>query len=133
MISIVDIASFLQRNDIIFAIVVIVGTAIGVRLSDLLLKKMLNLAKHTKTDLDDLIIKSVRIPMLIGLIILGTWIGLTQIAFLKPYSDLLNDVFSVAWLLLVALMALRVIDVASIVSTKVWFRCSYCGIKWWQS
>ena len=113
MVSLAEIASFLQRNDIIFAMVVIVGTAIGVKSSDLLLKKVLSLAKHTKTDLDDLIIKSVRIPVLVGLIILGVWIGLTQIAFLKQYSDLLNDAFSVAWLLLVALMALRVIDVAS--------------------
>jgi len=129
MVSIVEIASLLQRNDIVFAIVVIVGTTIGVKSSDLLLKKMLNLAKHTKTNLDELIIKSVRIPILVGLIILGTWIGLTQIAFLKPYSDLLNDVFSVAWLLLVALMALRVIDVASIVSTKVWFRQSKASVQ----
>src|ERR671918_512456 len=86
--SIVEIASLLQRNDIIFALVVIVGTTIGVKSSDLLLKNMLNLAKRTKTDLDELIIKSVRIPILVGLIILGAWIGLTQIAFLRPYSRL---------------------------------------------
>ncbi len=96
MISIAEIASFVQRNDIIFAMVVIVGTAIGVKSSDLMLKKMLNLAKRTKTDLDELIIKSVRIPILIGLTILGIWIGLTQIVFLKSYSDLLNDMLSVA-------------------------------------
>jgi MscS family membrane protein len=129
MVSIVEIASLLQRNDIIFAMVVIVGTVIGVKSSDLLLKNMLNLAKRTKTDLDELIIKSVRIPILAGLIILGAWIGLTQIAFLRPYSNLLDDVFSVAWLFLVALMALRVIDVASIVSTKVWFRRSKASVQ----
>src|SRR5919106_1488313 len=83
-----EIASLFQRNDIIFALVVIVGTTIGVKSSDLLLKNMLNLAKRTKTDLDELIIKSVRIPILVGLIILGAWIGLTQIAFLRPYSRL---------------------------------------------
>lgn len=124
MISIVEIELLLHSNDIIFAIVIIVGTAIGVKLADLLLKKMLNFAKHTKTNLDEVIIKSARIPILIGLIILGMWIGITQIGFLKPYSDLLNDVFSVAWLLLAALMALRVIDVASMVYTRIWFRQS---------
>jgi MscS family membrane protein len=129
MISIAEIASFVQRNDIIFAMVVIVGTAIGVKSSDLMLKKMLNLAKRTKTDLDELIIKSVRIPILIGLTILGIWIGLTQIVFLKSYSDLLNDMLSVAWLLLVALMAIRVVDVVSIVSTKVWFRQSKASVQ----
>lgn len=129
MVSIAEIASLIQSNDIIFAMVVIVGTVIGVKSSDLLLKKLLNLAKHTKTNLDELIIASVRIPILVGLIILGAWIGLTQIEFLKPYSDLLNDVFSVAWLLLVALMALRVIDVASIVSARIWFRQSKGSVQ----
>ena len=121
MISIGEVAYFVQRNDAIFAMLVIVGTAIGVKLSDLMLGKMLNLAKHTKTDLDELIIHSVRIPVLVGLTILGLWIGLSQIAFLKSYSDVLNDMLSVAWLLLVALMAIRVIDVVSTVSTRVWF------------
>lgn len=91
-----EIASVLQRNDILYAVVIIVGTAIGVRLSDLMFKKMINLAKHKKINLDELIIKSVRIPILVGLIILGAWIGLSQIAFLKPFSILLDDMFSVA-------------------------------------
>lgn len=127
--SIEEIASFLQGNDVLFAMIVIGGTAIGVKASDLILKKMLNLAKRTKTDLDELIIKSIRIPIFIGLTLLGVRIGLTQVASLDPYSDLLNQMFSAAWLVLVALMVLRVVDVTSIVLTKIWSRQSKASVQ----
>lgn len=119
-----EFASVLQRNDILYAVVIMVGTAIGVKLADLMVKKMINLAKQKKINLDELILKSFRIPILVGLIIIGTWVGINQIAFLKPYSILLNDRFSVALLLVVALLALKIIDVVSILSTKIWHRQS---------
>ena len=66
-----EFASVLQRNDILYAVVIMVGTAIGVKLADLMVKKMINLAKQKKINLDELILKSFRIPILVGLIIIG--------------------------------------------------------------
>lgn len=127
MVTVEEIASLLE-SDAIFVILVIGGTAIGVKVADLILKKLLTFSKRTKSDLDELIIKSIRVPILLGLTILGIRIGLTRIAFLEPHSELLNQIFAVAWLALVGLMALRAIDVASRVSAIVWFKQSHANV-----
>lgn len=129
MVSVQEIASFLQGNDIIFALIVIGGTAIGVKASDFVLKKMFSIFSRAKNDLGELIVKSIRIPVFIGLIILGIRIGLTGIEFLEPHSELLNQLFSMATLALIALIALRVIDVASAVSSKALYVQSRANVK----
>jgi small-conductance mechanosensitive channel len=129
MVSIEEIGSFLQGNDIIFVLIVIGATAIAVKIADYILKRISSLTNRTRTDIDDLVIKSIRIPIFIGLILLGARIGLTGVEFLEPYSNLINQLFSVATLALVALIALRIIDVVSVVFSRTWFVQSRADVK----
>jgi len=68
-------------------------------------------AKKTKTRLDDEIIANIKAPVYAFVILLGAFYGLESLSILQPYSSLLDAIFKVAQIALVALIAVRIINV----------------------
>ncbi len=69
------------------------------------------LAKKTKTTLDDEILRNVKKPIYFFVILIGIYYALDLLTPLKPYSVQLTQIFTVAEILLVALVITRVINV----------------------
>ena len=68
-------------------------------------------AKRTKTKLDDEILRSIRAPILLLAILVGAYFGLEFLTFLEPYSELLAAIFTVAEILVVTLVVIRLANV----------------------
>ncbi len=75
-------------------------------------KRYLNIwAKKTKTKLDDEILRNIRAPILLFAILIGAYYSLEFLTFLKQYSEVLTAVFTVAEILVVTLVIIRVANV----------------------
>lgn len=68
-------------------------------------------AKKTKTTLDDEIIKNIKKPIYLLVILIGFYYGIDQLTVLDIYSTILVQIFTVAEILLVAFIITRVINV----------------------
>jgi len=92
---------------LIFAIVIIAGW-IAYYIFE---RYLTRLAKKTKTTLDDEILRNVKKPIYFFVILIGIYYALDLLTPLKPYSVQLTQIFTVAEILLVALVITRVINV----------------------
>jgi small-conductance mechanosensitive channel len=68
-------------------------------------------AEKTKTKLDDEILRNIKAPILFFAILVGAYYGLNLLTFLKQYSEILTAAFTVAEILVVTLVILRVTNV----------------------
>jgi small-conductance mechanosensitive channel len=67
--------------------------------------------RETKTKLDDKILQSVKTPFIIIAIIIGAYFSLDSLSLLASYSELFTAVFTVAGVLLVALVTIRIANI----------------------
>jgi small-conductance mechanosensitive channel len=67
--------------------------------------------KATKSKIDDEILRSVKIPIIVLALLLGLFYGLESISFLQEYSEILSALFSVIQILLATFIAVRVLNV----------------------
>ncbi|UCG45851.1 MAG: mechanosensitive ion channel family protein [Candidatus Bathyarchaeota archaeon] len=67
-------------------------------------------AEGTKTKVDDEILRIVRAPTLLLIILIGAYYSLESLASILPYSTTLTAIFTVAGILIVAFMITRVVD-----------------------
>ena len=74
-------------------------------------KYLLRWAEKTKTTLDDEILKNIKKPIYFFVILIGIYYGIDVLSFLKPYSSLIDDFFSLAEITLIAFIITRVINV----------------------
>lgn len=99
--------SEIAASVVVFTLAVIVGW-----IAYYILKRYLTRwAEKTETKLDDEMLRSIKAPILFFAILVGAYYGLSFLAFLKPYSELLLTIFNVAEILLVTLMIIRVTNV----------------------
>lgn len=70
-------------------------------------------AVKTKTKLDDMILRNVKAPIIFSAILIGAHYGLAILSFLEAYRSLLAASFTVAEVLVVTLIVVRVISVLS--------------------
>ncbi len=68
-------------------------------------------AKKTKTTLDDEILKNIKKPIYLFVILVGSYYALDTISLLKLYASLIADIFIVAEILLVTFVITRIINV----------------------
>jgi len=68
-------------------------------------------AEKTKTKLDDKILRNIKAPVYLFVILVGVYYGLDSLTFLEPYSNLLTTLFTVAEILLVTFIITRIINV----------------------
>ena len=74
------------------------------------------LAKKTKSTLDDRLLAAIELPLLLGIICLGIYIALTQISMLSAFSMAILNFFTSALILIGAILLLRLCE-----STMDWY------------
>lgn len=102
-----QLASEILASAIIFASAIIIAW-LGHSLFE---KYFIKWAKRTKTTLDDEILRNIKAPVFLFAIFVGAYYGLKSLTFLKPYSELLTAIFTVAEILVVTFMITRVANV----------------------
>jgi len=60
--------------------------------------------KKTKTILDDLIVRAVKTPVFIALIVAGVWIGISRLPELVAYIPFIHKIFSCIYIIIIALL-----------------------------
>ena len=68
-------------------------------------------AKKTKTTLDDEILKNIRLPIYLAVLVIGLYYALTPLSFIRPYENEVALLFSIIEILLVTFAINRVINV----------------------
>lgn len=68
-------------------------------------------AQKTKTTIDDEIIKNVKTPVYLFVLIVGFYYAIDQLSILKPYQQIIAQIFLVAEVFLVAFIITRFINV----------------------
>ncbi|MEF8879808.1 MAG: mechanosensitive ion channel family protein [Candidatus Thermoplasmatota archaeon] len=99
---------------IVAAIVFIAALLIGATIYYLFEKFLNRWAKKTKTTLDDKILKNIKAPVYFFVILIGVYYGLKTLKVVQKYPDaarVISVVFTVAEILLVTLIIIRVINV----------------------
>ncbi len=69
------------------------------------------LTEKTKTRLDDEILHNIKKPIYLIVLLIGSYYALNFLTFLKPYSELLTQIFTVAEILVVTFVITRVVNV----------------------
>ncbi len=68
------------------------------------------LAEKTRTDLDDMILKIVEMPMFVLFVLGGLYFALASLAELKPYIQSLDKIFFVVLTLVISIMVSRIVS-----------------------
>jgi len=99
--------SEITASVIIFSLAVVVGWTVY-----LIFRKYLSKwAKRTKTKIDDEILRNIRTPILLLALLLGLYYGLEPLTLLKPYADTLATMFTIAQVLIVTYIVVKIVDV----------------------
>jgi small-conductance mechanosensitive channel len=72
-----------------------------------------NWAKRTETSLDDKILRNIKAPIFLLAILIGAFYALNFLPVVRPYFELLADGFTVATILLVTFIMIRLTNVLS--------------------
>ena len=100
-------ASEIVASVIVFAFAIIVGWTVYFVFERYFTKW----AKKTKTKIDDAILRNIKAPIYLFVILVGAYYGLEALTFLDPYSGLLTAIFTIAEILLITFIISRVINV----------------------
>ncbi|MCJ7816531.1 MAG: mechanosensitive ion channel family protein, partial [Candidatus Aenigmarchaeota archaeon] len=106
------LTSFLgQYFDIIRAAIAVVLSFVFAKIVNYILKRWsVKLTARTKTNLDDMLIKALRVPITIGFVLLGIYIGITSISYLLPYAATITQAFSFVQIFFTAFVVSWVIN-----------------------
>ncbi|AFU57125.1 putative small-conductance mechanosensitive ion channel [Candidatus Nitrososphaera gargensis Ga9.2] len=132
MVTTIDqLVILMQENNILFSILVIGGTVLGIKLLGFVFQKIVNaLDRHEHLrQLDSRLIYAIRIPLYLGVALTGLRIALTQVPFLDSYSSILDQIFYVGSLVLIAAIILKVIDVIGLVTSRSWFKRTRANVS----
>jgi small-conductance mechanosensitive channel len=105
-----DIISTLTGNEylaslIIFSIFVVFGA-----IFHFILKRLFNkITARTKTDLDDKIFGIISMPIFIMINLVGVYLSIQKLSFLKQFADLIDNVFFVLYVIIISFTTGRVI------------------------
>jgi len=92
---------------LIFLITIIVGWIIYF-IFERYVKKW---AEKTKTKLDDLILENIKAPIFVLILLIGIYYAISPLSVLKGYSDIIDAIFKVAEILLIAFAIAKVFNV----------------------
>ena len=97
--------------DIVIAAAVIALSFIAAKAVNYILKRfVVHVTSRTKTNLDDMLLNSLRRPILIAALLFGFYYALTTISFLSPYADTVNGVFLFIQVYFTAFVIARIIN-----------------------
>ena len=100
------------QNEYVRAILMLVLTLAVAQLVYYLLKTViLGVTKRTKTPIDDLVVQVISMPIYYTIIFVGIYLTLKSLSFITLYNGLLDKIFFVLVILLVAIILARITDV----------------------
>lgn len=95
----------LVQNEYVHFFLLLLVSILFAKIFDLFIKKYLSkLAKKTKTDIDDIILKLVAKPLFVIIILVGFYFSLKVLSVIAPYFALIDGIFTIAVTLLIALI-----------------------------
>ena len=98
--------------DVATSAVIIILAFLVAKLFNFILKRfVLHVSSKTKTDLDDMVVEAISLPILLAIVVAGIFISLQGLPFLADYSETVNAGFTVFYILFAALIAIRIINV----------------------
>ena len=101
-----QLESEIIASTIIFTLAIIVGWIVY----SVFRRYLSQWAKKTKTKIDDAIIRNIKAPIFLLAFLIGLYYGLQPLSFLEPYSEILAKTFTVAQILIVTFIAIRVVN-----------------------
>ena len=108
------------QNEYFIFLIILSSSIIVAKIFHFILKNYLHkLTEKTKTDIDDIILKSITKPLFILIIIIGLYFALKSLSLVAPYISWLNSIFFVGTVLLTTLMVTRILNILTIRGLKV--------------
>jgi small-conductance mechanosensitive channel len=106
------LTSFLGQNwEAIEAVAVTLLFFALARITNYILShQIIKLTSRTKTNLDNLLVNALNMPITLGFVLAGLYIGITSISYLLPYATTINDVFIFIEVYFTAFVAARILN-----------------------
>jgi len=100
------------ENEYFQFLLIIIGSIIFAKIFNLIVTKYIKkITEKTRTDIDDILMKVIRKPLYIFIILVGFYFGLKSLSFLAPYSLWINRMFFIISALLLSLIIARILSV----------------------
>ncbi|MBI4018517.1 MAG: mechanosensitive ion channel family protein [Candidatus Aenigmarchaeota archaeon] len=97
-------------GDLIFAGIIIIASVVFSQAFMIFLGRVvLHVTAKTKTTLDDAILRAIRRPLYIAIILGGIFLAIDSLNYVDPYLDTIKAGFTVVWVLLAAYTVSRII------------------------
>ena len=107
-----ELLETLIRNEYFYFVLILAIFAILTRIVHFILVRYLKgFADRTETDIDDIILRIITLPLSVSVIFTGLYFALKPLTVLKPYSELIDRIFFVGTVLLLALIVSRILCV----------------------
>ncbi|HUW23530.1 MAG TPA: mechanosensitive ion channel family protein [bacterium] len=100
------------ENEYFQFLLIIIGSIIFAKIFNLIVTKYIKkITEKTRTDIDDMLMKVIRKPLYIFIILVGFYFGLKSLSFPAPYSLWINRMFFIISALLLSLIIARILSV----------------------
>ncbi len=97
--------------DYITAVVIIAAFFVAAKAVNFIIKRfVLHVSTKTKSELDDLLVDAISLPLVMGIVVAGVFVALQGLPELSEYALYINGGFTVFYILFGALVAIRVIN-----------------------
>jgi len=107
-----NIIGHLIKNEYFQSLLIIIGSIILAKISYFIMTKYFKkITEKTKTDIDDIILKIIKKPLYVFILLVGFYFGLKSLSILEPYSLGIDRIFFVVSALLLSLIVTRVLSV----------------------
>lgn len=103
--------NFLVEYDLLGAVIIVLAAMVCSKLVNVILKKVVHrFASKTKTTLDDELVKAVRRPIFLTLLLIGLYLAMRSVWHLSSYEDIIDKVAVVLAILLAFYTLIRVVN-----------------------
>jgi len=103
--------NILYENEYFQFLLIIIGSIIFAKVFNLIVTKYIKkITEKTRTDIDDMLMRVIRKPLYIFIIIIGFYFGLKSLSILTPYSLWINRLFFIISALLLSLIVARILS-----------------------
>lgn len=100
------------QNEYLQFLLIIIGSIILAKIFHFIMTKYVKkIAEKTRTDIDDILLRIIKKPLYIFIILGGFYFGLKSLSILVPYSLSIDRIFFIISALLLSLIATRILSV----------------------
>jgi len=104
--------NILYENEYFQFLLIVIGSIIFAKIFNLIVTKYIKkITEKTKTDIDDMLMRVIKKPLYVFIILVGFYFGLKSLSFLAPYSLWINRIFFIIYALLLSLIIARILSV----------------------